>query len=92
MIQKYLFYHRRKCTLAQCFVGLSQTEKRNAGTAFGKQFDERSLRWRQATVVMTFKDSSSWTQQKTLNKSPMEESRVTDSQNRANANITGEDR
>jgi len=60
-------------------------------TVFGKQFDERSLRGRQTTVVVIFKDSSSWIQQKNT-KSPMEESRVTDSQNRANANITGENR
>lgn len=55
MIQKFLFYRRDQYMLTQCFVGLSQTEKRNVPTAFGKQFDERSLRGRQVTVVMTFK-------------------------------------
>jgi hypothetical protein len=91
MIQKFLFHRRGKCMLTQCFVGLSQTEYRNVRTAFGKQFDERSLRRRQTTVVMTFKGSYSRTQQKNT-KSPKKESRVTDSQNRANANITGENR
>jgi long-subunit fatty acid transport protein len=64
MIQKFLFYRRGQYTLTQCFVGLSQTEKQNVGTAFGKQFDERKLRGRQTTMVMTVKDSCSWTQQK----------------------------
>jgi len=81
MIQKFLFYRHGKCTLTQCFVGLSQTEKRNVRTACGKQFDEHGLRLTQATVLMKFKDSFSWTQQKNA-KSPMGESRVTDSQNR----------
>jgi hypothetical protein len=91
MIQKFLFYRRGKYMLAQCFVSLSQTEKRNVRTAFTKQFDERGLRETQETVVMTLKDSSSWTQQKNT-ASPMEEFRVTDNQNRANAIITGDNR
>jgi hypothetical protein len=66
-IQTFLFYRRGQYMLTECLVGFSQTEKRNVRTAFGKQFDERSLLGRQATVVMTFKDSSIWSQQKTLN-------------------------
>jgi hypothetical protein len=75
----------------QCFVCLSQTEKRNVRTAFTKQFDERGLRGVRETVVMTLIDSSSWTQQKNT-ASPMEEFRVTDNQNGARANITGDNR